>query len=134
MNQTAADVTGNCSLQGGKAQELKITFNSNWTLTLTFALLTDSVSSMLGGAEDDYSLRDIVFVYDLRKEFFPNASKPSKRRFLFSLFFLFLSSCVCVMVSLFPPCHLPFCLAPAPPPPSLTLSLSLSWCWNLIAG
>ena len=94
MNQTAASVTGNCSLQGGKAQELKITFNSNWTLTLTFALVTDSVSSMLGATKGDYSLRDIVFVYDLRKEFFPNASKPGKRCFLFSFFFFFLSACV----------------------------------------
>ncbi|KAL8559243.1 hypothetical protein ACOMHN_040367 [Nucella lapillus] len=79
MNKTAGNVkfSGNCSLEGGKAQQLVVTFNGNWTLALTFALVTSKEdSSMLTAKTSEFVVRDIEFTYYLLPEYFPNATTP----------------------------------------------------------
>lgn len=81
MNKTSENVkfSGSCAAANG-TQQLVITFNGNWNLTLTFARESDETTSMLGAENDEYSLRDIQFEYVLTPEYFPNASEPNTKR------------------------------------------------------
>ncbi|XP_076435485.1 uncharacterized protein LOC143275342 isoform X1 [Babylonia areolata] len=77
MNATSGNVktSGSCG-DGSGPEQLIITFNKEWNLTLTFTRGSELTAEK---GTEEYSLQDIKFDYVWSPEFFPNASNSDTR-------------------------------------------------------